>query len=158
MLVYRLAPKEYATDLSGYGASKFGGRWNPKGKPALYSAETPALAMLESLAHYSIIGAPSDLVLVTLSLPDNINICKPALRELPKDWMARPPRPASVRFGSEWLDAAKESVLRVPSVITPEGFGWNYLLNPLHPELAGKIRVESSVDWILDPRIAILRP
>lgn len=158
MLVYRLSPREYAADVSGYGASKFGGRWNPKGKPVVYTAETAPLAMLESLAHYSINGAPADLVLVTLSLPDNISVSKPTLREYPKDWMARPVRPASVRFGGDWLDAAKESVLRVPSVITPEGLGWNYLLNPLHPELAGKIRVESSVDWVLDPRIAALLP
>jgi RES domain-containing protein len=158
MLVYRLSPKRYALDLSGYGASKFGGRWNPKGKPVLYTADTPALAMLESLAHYSMTGAPSDLVLVSLKIPDTVTIYKPAPEDYPPDWMARPVRPASVRFGAAWLESAKGSVLRVPSVVTPAGLGWNYILNPMHPELAGRIEVESAVDWLIDPRIATLLP
>lgn len=158
MLVYRLAPKQYALDLSGYGASKFGGRWNPKGKPALYTAETPSLAMLESLAHFSLSGAPPNLVLVTVKLPDSVTVFQPELQDLPKDWMARPEKPASIRFGAEWLEAAKESVLRVPSVVTPAGAGWNFVLNPMHPELLSKIEIADSTEWILDPRLASLLP
>jgi RES domain-containing protein len=158
MLLYRLSPEQYSLDLSGSGASKYGGRWNPKGRPALYTAETPSLAMLESLAHYAISGAPPDLVLVTLNIPDTATLYTPAINQLPKEWMSRPPKPASAKFGSEWLELAEASILRVPSVITPEGLGWNYILNPMHPELAGKIEVESSVKWLLDPRLALLLP
>lgn len=154
MLVYRIAQEHHSLDLSGDGARKFGGRWNPKGKPVLYTAESPSLAMLECLAHYAITGAPAGLVLVTIEIPDGVSLAAPELAELPADWSARPEKPSSVQFGSLWLNAARAAVLRVPSVVAPEGYGWNYLLNPLHPELNDRISILSAVPWQLDARIA----
>lgn len=36
-------------------------------------------------------------------------------------------------FGDRWLEEARTSVLRVPSVVT-EGWEYNILINPLHPQ------------------------
>ncbi|HMP94283.1 MAG TPA: RES family NAD+ phosphorylase, partial [Phnomibacter sp.] len=47
MVVYRIAACSYINDLSGEGAYLHGGRWNSPGTRLLYTAENPALAMLE---------------------------------------------------------------------------------------------------------------
>ena len=35
MIVYRIAKEEYIEDLSGNGAKRTGGLWDPKGTPVL---------------------------------------------------------------------------------------------------------------------------
>lgn len=154
MLVYRVSPKQYAHDLSGEGSRIYGGRWNPAGRPVIYTSDSASLAMLEMVAFYAISGAPPDLALVVIEISDSVTIEKPDMAVLPTDWNARPQKPSTSNFGLIWLDTFKASCLRVPSVITPEGYGWNYILNPLHPELAGKMKVTESIEWKIDPRIA----
>ena len=48
MKVWRIAKSEHADSikdmLSGEGAAKYGGRWNPKGMPAVYCSENPIVA------------------------------------------------------------------------------------------------------------------
>jgi len=51
MIVYRLTQAGYAGDLQGHGAFVAGGRWNSKGRYALYCAESRSLALCELLAH-----------------------------------------------------------------------------------------------------------
>ncbi len=154
MLLYRISPKQYAHDLSGEGSRIYGGRWNPAGRAVIYTSDSASLAMLEMVAFYAVSGAPPDLVLVVIEIPDIVTIEKPDMAVLPTDWNARPQKSSTSNFGLIWLDTSKASCLRVPSVITPEGYGWNYILNPLHPELAGKMRVTESIRWEIDPRIA----
>ncbi len=153
MLLYRIVDKAYANDLSGEGSRLFGGRWNPAGRPVLYTAESPSLAMLEMMAICALNGAPPDLVLVTIEIPENVTIEKPDLAALPSGWDSRPPKSSTANYGLKWLDDATACCLVVPSVIAPVGYGWNYLLNPLHPELTGNIKLVESVDWTIDSRI-----
>ena len=51
MIVFRLCKLEYKNDLSGNGARKFGGRWNSKGIPMIYTGETRALCSTEIAVH-----------------------------------------------------------------------------------------------------------
>lgn len=55
MKVWRIAKAGYARTisqmLSGDGAARFGGRWNPKGVPAVYCSENSSPAALEVLAN-----------------------------------------------------------------------------------------------------------
>ena len=51
MTVYRLCKQAHINDLSGTGAEINGGRWNNKGLPALYTACSRALAVLEVAVH-----------------------------------------------------------------------------------------------------------
>lgn len=152
MLVYRVAPRKFARDLTGEGARIAGGRWNPKGMALLYTAENSALAMLEIMAHLDRSCAPVGLQLATIAIPDDIEIFTPALERLPEGWDARPKRISSVLFGKKWLQDADVPVLKVPSIMTPYGEGWNLLLNPSHPDLLGKMSVTVR-DWIVDPRL-----
>ncbi|MBI2355326.1 MAG: RES domain-containing protein [Deltaproteobacteria bacterium] len=153
MLLYRVAPQLYANDLSGRGAQLFGGRWNPKGWTALYTAESAASAMLEYLPHYPETCAPPDLVLVTIEAPDTITIQKVDAASLPDNWSARPPAAGTVLLGREWLLTGKTVALRVPSIMLPYGKAWNLVLNPAHPEYGG-IRIAEVVPLPVDPRLA----
>lgn len=59
--VYRSCTPHYArqTDLlSGMGAKKSGGRWNPVGVATVYASLTPETAMAEALAHHRYYGIP----------------------------------------------------------------------------------------------------
>jgi RES domain-containing protein len=152
MDLYRVAPEAYALDLTGEGAKKAGGRWNPSGTPVIYTAEHATLAMLEVMAHLDRSCAPKDLQLATITVPDNMQIFMPSKEEIPADWDARPGKTSTVLFGRNWLDEASFPILKVPSIMTPYGVGWNYLLNPLHPKLAGKMTV-IGIDWPIDPRL-----
>ena len=152
MEVYRVAAKAYSMDLIGEGARRAGARWNPQGIPVIYMAEHPTLAMLEIMAHLDRSCAPTGLQLATITIPDGIGIYAPSLGELPPDWDSRPEQMSTVLFGKKWLEEGDVPVLKVPSVMPPYGKGWNLLLNPLHPELLGKMGVNVD-DWAIDPRL-----
>lgn len=153
MLVYRVAQKPFAGDLTGEGARIAGGRWNPKGLAVIYTSDHPALAMLEVLAYLETVALPPELQLVTISVPDDATIYAPAPEELPITWDARPHKPSSADFGAKWVREGIAAILKVPSVMTPYGVSCNLLLNPSHPELTGKLTA-TSCDWDLDTRIA----
>lgn len=56
--------------LSGDGAARFGGRWNPKGMPAVYCSENSSLAALEVMAN---LARPSTFPghnIIDLDVPD----------------------------------------------------------------------------------------
>lgn len=156
MFVYRIASSKHANDLSGEGARIYGGRWNPKGRSVIYTSESPALAMLEMIAHFGINAAPASLALTKIEVPDDAVIEAPDLADLPKGWDAHPVNPASMNYGSDWIISARSPILRVPSVITPPGYGSNFLLNPLHPQLFGKVMIVETVACAIDSRIASL--
>jgi RES domain-containing protein len=134
MLLYRITTQTFAYDLTGRGAQTYGGRWNPKGMAVLYTAETPAQALLEFLPHFPDICTPPTLVLVTILAPDNLMIEEIAQSSLLEDWDAKPPTMVSKEIGREWLNKATAAALRVPSVMLPFGKAWNMVLNPAHPQ------------------------
>ena len=151
MELYRVAKKAFAIDLTGEGARRTGARWNPVGMPVVYTAEHSSLAALEILAHCDRSCAPPVLQLATITIPDNATVCSPSQAELPPGWNTRPEDMSTVEFGRKWLERRDASVLKVPSVLLPYGKGWNFILNPLHPELVGKMAV-TVTDWDVDAR------
>jgi RES domain-containing protein len=130
MIVYRIGKTKYTGDLTGEGARLNGGRWNHVMTACLYTAESRSLAILEYTVNVNIDEIPRALSLTTLELPDtSIEIYSEA--QLPGDWKTVP-APASTRdFGTQWLKAAKNLVMMVPSTVVPEE--WILLINPLHP-------------------------
>ncbi|HLR38131.1 MAG TPA: RES family NAD+ phosphorylase, partial [Chitinophagaceae bacterium] len=64
--LYRIAKCHYIDDLSGTGAKTYGGRWNSKGHPVIYTAGSRSLAALETLVHIPQKNIPPDLCIVTL--------------------------------------------------------------------------------------------
>jgi RES domain-containing protein len=153
MLLYRIVIQKFARDLSGRGAQLYGGRWNPKGTAVLYTAETPAQALLEYLPHFPDSCAPDDLMLVTVKTPDELSIEEICFEDLSVNWNAKPPIQETITLGSRWLARGETAALRVPSVMLPFGKAWNMVLNTAHP-LNIHLEVIEVVPLPVDPRLA----
>lgn len=130
MIVYRITGKKYAGDLSGTGAAIYGGRWNKKGTPVLYTGESKEITLLETIVHTPPMLVP-DLDILTLEIPDNsITEIKP--EALPKNWTAYPAPSILAKIGEEWVKEGKTMALKVPSCVIHSAR--NYILNCRHPD------------------------
>ena len=123
--------RHVAGAFSGEGARRFGGRWNSKGTPLVYTAGSQALAALEMLVHLD----TAELLELYRPIPitfDATMVSNVDRKSLPANWK-RSPTPRAVRLiGDEWIASGRSLMLRVPSVIVPEES--NYLVNVLHPD------------------------
>ena len=74
MKVWRIAKSEHAGSvedmLSGEGAARYGGRWNPKGAPAVYCSENSSLAALEILANLARPSTFPSYRILDIDVPD----------------------------------------------------------------------------------------
>jgi RES domain-containing protein len=133
--VWRICAEPHVGNaLQGSGGLYVSGRWHHRGRPVVYASATPSLAALEVLVHLDPALAPSNLRLIEITIPDQIQveICNPA--SLTQRWNAFPAPQALQDFGSIWLATRRSAVMRVPSaVLAVES---NYLINPLHPDAA----------------------
>lgn len=132
MIVYRLCRKVYANDLSGRGAELNGGRWNAKGTAMIYTSASRALCMVEIMVHIPAGIIPKDCCLVSISIPDEIDISGAGLKDLPENWNRNPIPASTQQIGNHFVSAQEALVLKVPSAIVNDE--WNYLINPLHQE------------------------
>ena len=143
MIVYRLC-KPVQTALDGEGARLWGGRWNSAGRPMVYTAASPSLAVLEVLVHLDLPSEllPDDYQLLTIAVPDDAPLRlfegDPADNE------------ASLQAGDAFLDAGDALALKVRSVVVPQE--WNVLLNVRHPDIE-RVTVERCEPFRLDPRL-----
>ncbi|UTH72331.1 RES family NAD+ phosphorylase [Chromobacterium sp. IIBBL 290-4] len=157
-LAWRIAtdtPDYSAEDMSGEGAKRTGGRWNRRGGAMLYSAESRALACLETLAHLGAGGLPLNRYLVRLEIPDAV--WARAERVSPDDsalvgWDALPAGRVSLDYGDGWLRESRSALLLVPSIIVAEES--NILINPAHPDAAAICAVKVR-KWQYDARLAV---
>lgn len=133
--------------VTGIGGHYSEGRWHHLGSTVLYTAEHPALALLEAMAH-------SDLTID--HVPDTLRLCRiqvdaslPAyVPALPNGWQAN--ETMSRKVGMGWLKKGTHALMKVPTAILPHAY--NFILNPAHPDIAGKIvEVSDEPVWI-DPR------
>jgi RES domain-containing protein len=148
-IVWRITTARRArTAFSGDGARLYGGRWNPKGVPLVYCAESRALAMLEMLVQDEPLRAR--YVVIPATLPDGMAIERVDTAKLPSDW--RTPRGVeeSRAIGAAWAASKRTAVLAVPSAALPDET--NYLLNPLHPEFK-RVRIGKPGTLITDVRL-----
>lgn len=133
MNLFRISKKRYIQDLSGEGARKFGGRWNLKGSAVLYTSQTESLAALETLVHTSMAAMPSDLNLLILSVPENIEPDKIEIQQLHSSWRNYPAPNQCAEIGSKWIDSDSSLLLEVPSVLVQSEK--NILINPGHSDM-----------------------
>ena len=138
-----------ASAFDGEGARRFGGRWNSKGTPMVYTAGSQALAVLEMLVHLE----ASDLLKYYRLIPvtfDEMMLEAVDRKTLPANWRRRP-TPAGIRaIGDAWAASAESVVLRVPSVIVPAES--NFLLNPIHPDYV-KLKIGKPQPFRFDVRL-----
>ena len=154
-LVYRIQKRQHlGTALTGEGARRTGGRWNPVNVPLVYAATSPELAFLETFVHLD--GTPlADLppfLLLTLEVPADA-VETVALADLPPGWDQQPYPAAVPRFLLACLRPTDPALaFAVPSVILPGSPTRNVLLNPLH-ERMGEVRLVDSVPLAFDERL-----
>ena len=145
MVVFRIARKEYIQDLSGRGAELFGGRWNEKGIPALYTSSSLSLAALEILVHTDKSLPPVNMAYAKIYVPDEMFSMK-ILRLKPDE--------VPVEYGTKWLKEKRGLMLKVPSVILPYEYDheFNLILNPQHEDYK-KVFVAEVHDFSFDVRL-----
>lgn len=123
---------------------KRAGRWHNIGRPVVYLAEHPALALLETLVHLEIdtiedLPDTYKLLKVAIQDPTSLNVVSDVLQD----------ESASREVGDDWLKTGSSLLLQVPSVLVPESF--NYLFNPSHTD-AGNAQIVDNHDWPFDKR------
>jgi RES domain-containing protein len=151
MKVWRICRSPYAAEaFSGEGARRFGGRWNSRGVPMVYTSTSLSLAAIELFVHLEPGQAPSDLVYISAEMPDGEPARTLQLAGLPADWWTDDALPSTRELGDSWIQSASSLAMLVPSVpIRPE---WNVLLNPLHPRM-GEVKADSPQPFIFDARM-----
>jgi RES domain-containing protein len=155
LLAYRIQKlKHLDTALTGEGARRTGGRWNPVDVPLIYASASPELAFLENMVHLD--GTPlADLppfVLLTLELPADM-VESIALHDLPAGWDQRPYPNAVPEFLLARLRPTDPMLaFAVPSVVLTGSPTRNLLINPLHPRLT-EVRVLGHQPVVFDERL-----
>lgn len=152
MIVYRLSKSKYSHDLTGRGAELAGGRWNSKGIPLVYTAQSRALCTVEIAVHTSLGNVPSDYDLVSIEIPDLVEILEPELAVLPADWKSFPHSHSTQETGDLFAKELNYLVMRVPSAVIQDEY--NYLINPRHREMS-KINVVKVEPFSFDPRLFV---
>lgn len=147
MLVYRLGSSRYPAN-DGLGASLYGGRWNHKGTPVIYTAASRALCALEVLSNEN--GLADDYVITPIQFPDDVPATKLRVEDLPLGWGEPQSLAATARIGTHWAMGLDTVMLCVPSAVIPQEL--NYLLNPRHPDF-GKIRFLDPEQFRFDDRL-----
>jgi RES domain-containing protein len=150
MLLYRIAKTPYVRDLTGLGPKLYGGRWNPRGVPVIYTSESRSLATVEYLVHLSFTQAPQDLSIATLEVPDAATARTVRVRSLPGRWRDTPAPPELADIGSKWARLGRTLLLRVPSAVVEHE--QNVLINPAHHEMR-RVKLVSVEPLRLDERL-----
>ncbi len=136
--------------FTGDGARMYGGRWNSRGVPLIYTAGSMALASIEMVVNLPSPKLLEDFVRIPVRFKSAL-VEELILTELPPDWQSRPITPNTRAIGDRWVKEQRSVVLKVPSVVVPEEF--NFLLNPMHPDFK-KIEIGKPAVYHFDPRLA----
>ncbi|MCB0820546.1 MAG: RES family NAD+ phosphorylase [Bacteroidetes bacterium] len=136
MLVYRIERTKYLSDvLSGRGAAlSRGNRWNSLNTPMVYTSGSKSLAILEVLTRVDLFeDLPEDRLLVSIRIPETIEILEINPGKLPQSWNHFPSGPDTRILGDEFIRKMEMAVLKVPSSLVEGEF--NFLINPLHQDV-----------------------
>ncbi len=150
MEAFRLSREKFASPLSGKGAAIKGARWNSIGVELIYSASNRSLAMAEVAVHFTLATLPSDYIMMTLYIPDDISTIKLNESDLPTDWNTFPHPSSTQRIGDIFVSENKYCVLQIPSAVTHGDY--NFLINPNHPDFS-KIKISTTSKFPFDKRI-----
>jgi len=148
MRVYRISHCKFINDLTGTGAALYGGRWNSKAVYILYTAASPSLALLESLAHIKNVVS-QNFCMICLDIPEE-HVIAIQPDDLPAQWRAFPAPDTLKKLGDNFIKDGRYLALKLPSAIMPEE--QNYLLNPAHKDFK-KIKIVFSRKIVLDTRV-----
>jgi RES domain-containing protein len=123
------------------------GRWHYAGTAVLYVSRSPELAVLEARVHHR--AGMDRYYMSSVNVPNSARIHTIELDDLPRDWRTR--KALTRTLGTRWLEAGETPVLCMPSAVVP--LAHNYLLNPAHPALRGRLRLRVEGPMRFDRRL-----
>lgn len=147
---WRIVKKKRRSDaFTGEGARRYGGRWNSRGVPVVYTAESASLAVLELLAHLESDSLMQEYLLYQLGFEETLveSILEGTLSH---DWRSYPAPVALRGIGDQWVAEARSVILSVPSAIVPAERV--FLLNPEHVDFQ-EIEIGEPEPFGFDPRL-----
>ena len=149
---WRIVKQKYPASkaFDGEGARLYGGRWNCRGVPVVYTAQSQSLAVLEMLVHLDAADLLQSYVFFEVKIDDAL-ISALAESDLPPDWQSDPGPPRLREIGDIWAASNASVALRVPSSLIPAEY--NYLLNPKHADF-GKLEFGEATPYRYDARLA----
>jgi RES domain-containing protein len=150
MKVFRLSKQKFTNDLSGSGAELTGGRWNKIGTKLLYTSDSRALCTAEIAVHTPIGIIPDDYYLITIEIPDSIEIFNLSTSSLPNDWKSFPHSEITPEIGDSFISKCEFLIMKVPSAVVQGDY--NYLINPLHHDF-DKIKIINKEKFTFDKRL-----
>lgn len=122
--------------LSGDGAARYGGRWNPKGTRAVYCSENSSLAALETLANLVRPSSfPAHRVLDLVVPDDMIAVADSSAKD-------------TASLGAQLL--RQNLAMTAPSAVNP--LERNVVINPMHRDFE-RIQIGSIRPFLLDERL-----
>ncbi len=144
---YRLVKEKHAhRAFDGEGARLYGGRWNSQGVSVVYTSDSLALCCLEIFVNLPSYDQLKDFVYIKLSFDEKLVLDA----DLADGWNERPVSKVSQGIGDKWILDRESAVLRVPSVIIPEGN--NYLINFNHQN-SNQIKIGDPISLDFDSRL-----
>ncbi|MGH8287623.1 MAG: RES family NAD+ phosphorylase [Steroidobacteraceae bacterium] len=141
---WRLYRAAHGPGLDGAGGLHAAGRWHRLGRRVVYFGASPAIVVLEKLAHVDPDVLPGDLLLGRFAGEASIESATGPLNVSDLT--------ACRALGERFLDAGGACGLRVPSAVLPEES--HYLVNALHPHVS-KIRLVSERVFFFDQRLIV---
>jgi len=150
-VLYRLVKTKYKeSPFDPTGAKRYGGRWNSKGVPVVYAADSPALAALELLVHLHEEQILEAYTLCTAECPED-QIMTLDIRDLPDDWGSDPAPTSTAIIGDQWVSEGASLALAVPSTVISQQS--NFLINPNDPGFDKLLKSAKTVPFEFDGRL-----
>ncbi len=139
---WRLYRAAHGPGLDGAGGLHAAGRWHSLGHRVIYFGASPAIVVLEKLAHVDPDALPGDLLLGRFA-------GEPSVESIAEPLDVRDVIACRAR-GERFLEDGRACALRVSSVVLPEES--NYMVNAEHPD-AAKIRLVAERSFFFDERL-----
>ena len=149
MKVWRICREEYA-NLSGIGASLYGGQWNSQGHPAIYTASTLSLAFLEILPSLRKSGILKRYVSLEIMILEQATKEEIFLEDYPFGWREGKGTQWFAQQGDRWIKSKQSLLLMGSSGIFSNEY--NIINNPEHPGIA-EVKIIQTSPFHIDKRL-----
>ncbi len=145
--------RDRAAAFDGVAASLYPGRWNERGRRAVYATTRLPLGILEVLVQSSL-AALTGFLAYPLDVPDDDLTAFDRTR-LSARWRTLAGRDECRALAEEWRSSRDSTGLIVPSAVIPQAYDFgdvNVVLDPLHPAFP-RITIGKPIGLEIDPRL-----
>jgi RES domain-containing protein len=144
MIVFRCSLEAHlASTLAGEGAMRYGGRWNSKGVPAIYTAESRILAVLELVIRQPIDKICAEYRILPIEVPDKVMEPK-----IPHRW--KHDESITRKIGDSLLKDTGTLVVKIPSALLANSY--NFIINPRSNQIT-KVKLLQPEQILMDNRL-----